>query len=209
MMITDANRASLITGKKVLFDTNIWLLLDGPSFGVQQQREANYSNAYKYIKDNNTLVTNEYIMAEYCNRYVKIVYNAHLDEHENDQNEKQMTRAEKARNKFPSFKRYRTTVDFRDTLESARDTCLNFFEECEFIPVSTDKDSAGRFVDEFSDGLLDFSDLVLRDYCIREDLCLMTDDADFCGCDIHIITANPKVLQRGTQSQSPVVKPRC
>lgn len=51
-------------------------------------------------------------------------------------------------------------------------------------------------LDDYAKGRRDFNDRVLAYLCKRERLTLVTDDADFGGSDITILTANQSVLDR-------------
>jgi predicted nucleic acid-binding protein len=181
----DAKDVGGIKGRKILFDTNIWLILNGPYFGTNQFRQDVYSEAYKALRERNTIITNEYILSEFCNRYVKLEYDYEK-------------RASGLGDKFPNFKSYRKTDAFRPAMEAARDTCLNFAEDCEFMPISHNHGQMSGFVEEFCDGVFDMSDLMLRDHCKKEGLFLMTDDRDFAGCGVTVITANKRALKAGT-----------
>jgi hypothetical protein len=45
-----------------------------------------------------------------------------------------------------------------------------------------------------ADAALDFTDLITANYCSSEGVVLMTDDFDFAGSGLEIITANWKLL---------------
>jgi hypothetical protein len=49
-------------------------------------------------------------------------------------------------------------------------------------------------IDDYGDGKSDFNDLVLVELCKSKALKLVTDDGDFKGKDITILTANKKLL---------------
>jgi predicted nucleic acid-binding protein len=176
----DAKNVSL-KQRRILFDTNIWLILNGYSNQAKYRTEA-YSEAHKRLLQNdNTIVVNDYILGEFCNRSCKIEYETHRNA-ANDVN-------------FPAFKRYRNTNNFLSVMESVRDTCLNIIEDCEFLAVSGGHYKITDILGRFCDGELDFSDLIMTDYCKSEKFVLMTDDFDFADCGIEIITANRKLLK--------------
>lgn len=78
-------------------------------------------------------------------------------------------------------------------LESIRDTCLNMLDACEFISVSGDHYDIQAIVSDCCDKCADFSDLMLISFCKEENLYIMTDDVDYAGCGLDIITANRKI----------------
>lgn len=169
-----------------MFDANIWLFLNGYSNEAREKTNV-YSEAYKRLLNNeNTIVVNDYVLGEYCNRSCKIEY-------ENQRN------SSEAPEQFPSFKRYRGTREFLPVMESVRDTCLNIIDDCEFLPVGAGHYKIADVLKRFCDGALDFSDLIAADYCLAEKIVLMTDDFDFAGTPIEIITANRRLLKRSTK----------
>lgn len=180
--LIDASKVA-IKGRKVLFDTNIWLLLNGFSNSAKKKSDV-YSEAHKVLLQNdNTIVINDYVIGEFCNRSCKLEYESHKN-------------ASNDPNAFPYFKEYRKSSDFQPVMESVRDTCLNLIEECEFLPVHGGQYKITDVLGRYCDGTLDFTDLILADYCSAETMILMTDDADFAGCGLEVITANRRLLIR-------------
>jgi len=176
----DAQKIS-IQGRRVLFDTNIWLMVNGYSNAVRKKSDT-YSEAYSaLLKNDNTVIINDYVIGEYCNRSCKIEY----------ENHKQSSPAPDA---FPHFKQYRKSQEFQSVMESVRDTCLNLIDDCEFLPVHGGQYKITDVLGRYCDGTLDFSDIIMADYCTSESLVLMTDDADYAGCGLEIITANRRLL---------------
>jgi len=177
----DARNVS-ISGRRVLFDTNIWLFLNGYS-NEASRKTTIYSEAYKQLLENdNVIIINDYVLGEFCNRSCKIEYENHKSCSEKP-------------DEFPSFKRYRATSEFAPAMESVRDTCLNIIDDCEFVPVDGGHYKITDVLMQFCRGNLDFTDLILADYCSSESAVLMTDDFDFAGRGMEIITANPKILR--------------
>jgi hypothetical protein len=170
-----------IEGKKVLFDANIWIIINafcghGPGYKLDV-----YSNAYKQllVRDN-TIVVNDYVLGEFINRCARF-------EH---------ILAKEGNPSIGSFKVYRQSTDFVSTMDSLRDTCLNMIDDCEFIRVGRTECDIVKAIKEFSLGKLDFSDLILAQHCIHEDLYLMTDDFDFSDSGLRLITANGKLIRK-------------
>jgi predicted nucleic acid-binding protein len=179
--VLDANAVSL-TGRRILFDTNVWIFIfDFNAVSVPFKMKA-YSGAYKsLLQSDNSIVVNDYIIGEFCNRCTRILY-------ESDK------AASADPNSFPSYKRYRQTERFRSAMESVRDTCLNIIDDHEFVNTCGAHYEVRDVLATFCDGRLDFSDLVIIDFCRTEDLYLMTDDADFRGRGLKLITANKHLL---------------
>ena len=58
-----------ISKKRVLFDTNIWIFINGFGANSAQHRADIYSDAYAaLIKNENTIVLNDYVLAEFFSK---------------------------------------------------------------------------------------------------------------------------------------------
>jgi len=121
-------------------------------------------------------------LGEFCNRSCKIEYESHRSSSEKP-------------DQFLPFKRYRKTAEFAPVMESVRDTCLNIIDGCEFVPIGGGHYKITDVLTRYCSGSLDFTDLILADYCSSETVVLMTDDFDFAGLGMEIITANPRMLR--------------
>jgi ABC-type protease/lipase transport system fused ATPase/permease subunit len=86
------------------------------------------------------------------------------------------------------------TDEFRTAMERVREACLDIVDACTYAPV----DSAGigmrRLVDELCEGRLDFTDIVVRDFCRANGVHLMTDDADYRGSGLTLISADRRLV---------------
>jgi len=177
--ILDVNNLSL-TSAQVLFDTNIWIFVEG-FCGSGAHQTNTYSNAYsRLLKQNNTIFVNDYVLGEFSNRCSRYEYDLRKN----------------ADSSLPSFKRYRQSAEFRPVMESVRDTCLHILNDCEYLAVGRSECDLERVIEEFHLGKIDFSDLMLVNHCSQEKLYLMTDDRDFQGRGVSIITANRKLLKK-------------
>jgi hypothetical protein len=179
--IIDASAIS-IERKKVLFDANIWIIINGFCGHGPGRRLNIYSDAYKQLLvRNNKIIVNDYVLGEFTNKSTRFEY----------------ALAQQANPALSSFKAYRQSAVFVPTMESIRDTCLHLIEDCEFIRVGRTDFDILEIIKEFCEGKLDFSDLILTQQCFHEDLYLMTDDFDFCDTGLRIITANRKLIRGG------------
>jgi predicted nucleic acid-binding protein len=181
--IIDASYVNL-SGSRILLDTNVWILIFDFDARSMPYKMETYSDAYgRLLKGNNTIIVNDYILGEFCNRCTKIQY-------ENDKRRSGNLSA------FPTYKEYRSSDDFRQTMETVRDVCLNIIGDHEFVSVADAHYDIDAVIQRFSRGDIDFSDIILIDFCLKEDLYLMTDDRDFGGRGLRLITANRRLLQR-------------
>lgn len=163
-----------IADSKVLFDTNIWIFIEG-FCGSSAEQTNTYSNAYgKLLTQKNTIVVNDYVLGEFSNRCARYEYDV----------------LKSADNSLPSFKRYRKSSEFKPVMESVRDTCHHILKGCEYISVGKSECDLEKIIEEFHFGHIDFSDLMLVNHCCSEKFYLMTDDIDFHGRGVPIITGN-------------------
>jgi hypothetical protein len=175
-----------IKGKRVLFDANIWIIINGFCGEGPGYRLNLYSDAYKQlIIRENRIVVNDYVLGEFTNRCARF---EHLLAKENDPS-------------VGSFKAYRQSAAFVPIMESVRDTCLHLLDDCEFVRVGRAELDIVKVIREFCLGKLDFSDLILTQHCIHEDLYLMTDDFDFAASGLRLITGNRKLIRAARANQ--------
>lgn len=182
--IIDAKKIA-IKKQRVVFDANIWIIINGFCGHSPGERLRVYSDAYKaLIESENTIVLNDYVLGEFTNRCAKFEY---LLAKETDPD-------------IGSFKFFRQQPSFASTMESIRDTCLNLLDDCEFIQVGTTPIDIREVIEGFCSGELDFSDIILAEHCATENIYLMTDDADFLDCGVKIITANRRMIRAAPRS---------
>jgi len=174
--IFDAQKECTFTDTKIMFDTNVWIAIDGND---PRSVLKCYSNYYSgVIKNGNTIVVNDYILSEYFNRACKIEYDILFP----------------PKDKRPHFKQARNQTELKERIESIRDTCLNILDECEYVPAVTKYLNMSDLIKETSEGRIDFSDVVIREQCKREGYVLVSHDGDFANCGLQFVTANKKCL---------------
>ncbi|MCB5203176.1 type II toxin-antitoxin system VapC family toxin [Neorhizobium sp. T786] len=165
-----------------MFDTNVWIFIDG-----YDPRQKAYTSCYSdfylsLLKSDNTIVVNDYVLGEYFNRACRIQYDL---KYEDDPPKRH-------------FKRRRQGEDFKEFMETVRDTCLGILDHCEYEPAVRTDCLMAEFITEAGSGTIDFSDIIIREHCLANDYVLVSDDADFADCGLDFVTANPKVLGKTT-----------
>lgn len=185
--VYDAGKGCIFNERKILFDTNIWIAIDGND---PRPHHTSYSDYFgQVLSSNNVLVTNDYVISEYFNRSCKIQYDL---QYKNDLDAK---RKYKSRRKSGKLFKYMTAV---------RDICEDILTDCEFENAVTANCTVLAHVSEARDGLMDFSDIVIREHCARNGHVLVTDDADYIDCGLDLVTANPTLLKKA-KSQGKLV----
>lgn len=174
--------SSAISRKRILFDTNIWIFINGVNQGADQEKVDGYSAAYSdLLRNDNEIIVTDYVISEFANRCVKIAYDLHCQ----DAGIKPDPR---------EFKRVRKSAAFEAAMDEIRLNCLDLTRDCTYCP-SGECFKIEDVVNEFYSGKLDFTDIVLREFCKREEAIFMTDDGDFKGSGLTMITSNPYILR--------------
>ncbi len=169
-------------GQQVFFDTNIWMFINGGGPNAFPHKVKTYSDAYKVLlQQKNRIFINDYVIAEFYNRSIKFAYEIRCQE------------CEEQNIQPPKLKEFRRSAAFDYEMSSIEDTCLNMLDDCEFVAVSGKHYDIASVVRECSEQRIDFSDKIIIEFCKKENLYLVTDDADYAGCGLAIITANKKL----------------
>ncbi|MCJ2080665.1 PIN domain-containing protein [Methylobacterium sp. J-090] len=173
-------QVDILHNEKILIDTNIWVMIEGFNEGAPRKKVEIYSSAYDtLLKNDNAILYNDHIINEFFNICARIAY-ANF-QHSN-------------RDPSITFKKFRKSDDFRAAMRLVQESCLNIIESSTPTDVGSSKDIR-RTVQELCEGTLDFVDLILRDYCLSEKVMILTDDSDFRGSGLTIITANRTMLR--------------
>ena len=168
---------------KLLFDTNIWLILFGPQEPRKTKRINIYSSAFQSIlKAKSKIYIDVLVVSEFINTYARQKWNLK----KLDQN-----LAEKYKE---SFKNFRNSSHFKPIAQQIAADIKRVLELCHKIEDEFEKLDTNRLISEYAGGNHDFNDQVLRELCKNRRLKLITDDGDFKGEGIPILTANRRLL---------------
>lgn len=179
--VTWIEDVSRISGQRILIDTNIWIMIEGFNEGAPQKKVNAYSGAYEaLLRNGNTVLYNEHIVNEFCNTCARIEFNAHL--------------VRSGRQGKMSFKEFRKTDAFLASMQLIREACMTIVEECDYAPFDLAAPAIPGLVDEICQGRLDFTDILIRNFCLANGAHLLTDDADFRGSGARVITSNRRFM---------------
>jgi predicted nucleic acid-binding protein len=163
---------------ELLLDANVWFFLYGPH-KPGDLRAAAYSGALaRILAAKSRIYVDVLIISEFVNRYARLRHNIL-----------------KNRPGVPrDFKRFRNTPAFKSiAMDIAADT-RKILVTCSCVDSGFATLDTKSLVDDYSGGDSNFNDLVLADLCKSKALKLVTDDGDFKGKGIIILTANKKLL---------------
>jgi predicted nucleic acid-binding protein len=172
--VHDASTYSFFSQDEILLDANIWLYLEGPPGQDQRLVEAYSGLLERILAKRNVLVTAPLVVSEFVNRYVRLHYDAWTHRREK------------------SFKDFRLSAAYRPVLQGLDQACKTMLSLCSrTVRGSVSLDELEADVSNFVGGSHDFNDLILARLCRKDNLILVTHDADFAAIDgLTIVTAN-------------------
>lgn len=174
----DVVRHSFQASDRLLLDANVWLSLFGPQ-SLANRNAAKYALAFRSILLARCRVhVDSLIMSEFVNRYARAEHRLIL----------------KAGNVADDFKRFRGTPDFLPIAHRIAAAARDILRHCTRIESGFSQCDVASLLREYEQGNRDFNDQIVAELCKREGLALITDDADFKGQDIAILTANQRLL---------------
>lgn len=165
---------------ELLLDANVWLSVYGPS-KPGDWRAAVYSKALdKILKAKSRIYIDALIVSEFINRYARIKYYVQFPD--------PGTR--------PHFKRFRQSADFKSVAQDVAADVRRVLQHCTRVESGFAALDINALIDEYEKGNSDFNDQVLADLCKSRGLKLVTDDRDFKGRGLAVVTANRHLLTR-------------
>lgn len=170
---------TFIASDKLLFDANVWLFLYSPQYREPDQREKAYSTALKRMLDARCAVfIDAIVLSEFVNVLARLAYNSMP-----------------ARSRPSDFKAFRQSSSFKPVAKSITDSCRHIFRIARPIESSFPSLDLDDLLQQYESGRRDLNDLLLAHLCRIQSLTLVTDDGDFHGSGLVILTANPRLLR--------------
>jgi len=174
----DINSYAFSNSDRLLLDANVWMFVHGPN-RPGDNRVAVYSGALaKILAANSTIHTDVLIISEFINRYARLRHGI-----------LQSTAGAPA-----DFKRFRNSADFKAVAQDIADAVRRVLKNCTRIESDFESVDIASLIDEYEKGRSDFNDQMLTELCKSRGLTLVTDDGDFKGLGLSLITANNKLL---------------
>lgn len=165
---------------ELLIDTNIWLFVHGPT-APGDRRVALYSKAFEAIlKAKSTVYLDVLIISEFVNRYARLKHGL-------------LVRSGCAPGDFKDFRR---TAGFKQVALDISADVRRVVSCCGWMEMGSGSVDVGSVVDEFESGGCDFNDEILARLCRLRGLKLVTDDGDFSGQGLTVVTGNPSLFNR-------------
>lgn len=160
---------------ELLLDANIWLLIYGPQ-QPGDRRVATYSGAFhRMLAAQSRIYIDVLIVSEFINAYAR----------------------SKWRLLAPSstdFKQFRQSGAFKPIAQDVAADMKRVLQHCTRVADGFELLTIEPLLNEYALGESDFNDQILIDLCRRQGLKMVTDDSDFKGQDISLITRNQRLL---------------
>ncbi|NGZ10644.1 MAG: PIN domain-containing protein [Nitrospira sp. LK70] len=164
---------------KLLLDANVWLFIFSPQYRPTDRRAKAYSTALKgMIAARCAIFIDAIVLSEFVNVLARLAYNS-------------VPMA-----KRPSdFKAFRNSSSFKPIAKSIADSCRRVLEIAKPIEGGFTSLDTTDLLRQYESSRSDLNDLLLAHLCRTQVLTLVTDDADFAGSGLAILTANAKLLR--------------
>ena len=166
-MATSTKRLSVLDAcaspvGRFLFDTNVWLFINGPYGMTRAPQAAAYSSLYKAILSAGGVVhISDIVVSEYINRFARYEWEAHTE-------------------KKVSYKAFRRQSEYADTISTIKDTIGHVIDAgADFAHCRIDAQCTDLMFSQMQTGRMDFPDLLVARICEENDLILVTDDGDY------------------------------
>lgn len=160
---------------ELLFDTNIWLFVYGPQ-RPGDSRAAAYSNALaKILAAQSRIYIDVLIVSEFINTYARLKWKVVAPS-------------------STDFKQFRKSGDFRPIAQDIAADARRVLKHCTRLESGFDSLAIDALLDDYAVGESDFNDQVLATLCKNKGLKLVTDDGDFKGYGVPVVTANRRLL---------------
>ncbi|RJP58800.1 MAG: PIN domain-containing protein [Deltaproteobacteria bacterium] len=160
---------------ELLLDTNVWLLVYGPQ-KPGDIKVATYSQALaKILAAQCRIYIDVLIVSEFINAYARMKWKL-VAPHINQ------------------FKAFRRSPDFKPVAQDIAADVRCVLNHCSRIENGFEALNIVGLIDEYAAGDADFNDQIIAVLCKRKGLKLVTDDGDFSGQGIPVLTANKRLL---------------
>jgi predicted nucleic acid-binding protein len=162
---------------KVFLDTNIWMLVFGPPWPKDKSRVSTYSGVFaQLLAAGCSIYIDALVVSEFVNAYARLRWNVAGKPH-------------------GDFKRFRQSSHFKPLAQDIASDARRVLKHCDRVESGFETVDIADVLNEFEAGDSDFNDQMLARICKTQGFKLLTDDGDFRGQDIPILTANQRLLR--------------
>ncbi|MBI4517933.1 MAG: PIN domain-containing protein [Deltaproteobacteria bacterium] len=163
---------------ELLLDTNVWLSVYGPR-KPGSAKAAVYSQALaSMLKAQSRIFIDVLIVSEFVNAYARLRYN--------------ILRSKGTASS--DFKQFRRSVAFKPIAKDIAGDVKQVLKHCVRVDSGFSTLDIQALIAEYEQGDSDLNDQVLAELCKSKGLKLVTDDGDFGGHGLALVTANKRLL---------------
>lgn len=170
---------------KLFFDANVWIFLYGPQKqdNFPGNRMSAYSSAFnRALRAHSHIYIDVLIVSEFINTYARRKWRIF----------NQTARPGREREFFKDF---RDSSDFKPVAKEIAHKIRRILKYCHKIESGFETLKIDSLIRRYENGGTDFNDQVFTQLCETRGFKLVTDDADFKGQGISILTANGRLLK--------------
>ena len=156
----------------------MWFSVYGPRKPVSGNASV-YSGAFaRMLAANSRIFIDVLIVSEFINAYARLKYN--------------ILRSSGAAS--PDFKQFRKSAAFKPIAKDIAGDVRQILKHCTRVESGFSTLDIQALITEYERGDSDFNDQVLAELCKSKGLKLVTDDGDYSGQGLALLTANKRLL---------------
>jgi predicted nucleic acid-binding protein len=176
--VQDITSCAFSDSDRLLLDANVWMFVHGPN-KPGDNRVAVYSRALaKILAARSAIHIDVLVLSEFINRYARLRHNI----------------LRSSAGAPADFKQFRNSADFKPVAQDIAGAVRRVLKDCTRTGSGFASVDIASLMDEYEKGESDFNDQMLTELCKSRGLTFVTDDGDFKGLGLSLITANKKLL---------------
>lgn len=175
LLISDETLEQCLNCSGLLFDTNIWLRVQGYFTDSRDKRSRTYSWLYKKALERECPI---FLPLPVLSEFVGVSLNAKARESGWTRDQGKLHQCEA----------------FGEWMADISDDAYHVVADCSLLDDRFSTFHLDPIFAAASDGGIDFNDLLISEICRSHELVLVTDDADMKAQDVDIVTANAAFL---------------
>jgi len=161
---------------ELFLDTNVWIFVYGPQKPGNPKVET-YSQAFaKILMAQCRIYIDVLIVSEFINTCARLEWDI-MDK------------------PYGDFKKFRNSTNFKPIAQDIAAAVKRVLSHCSRVENGFEMVDIDGLIAEYGDGKSDFNDQIIAALCRRRGLTLVTDDGDFAGQELPIVTANKRLLR--------------
>ncbi len=179
--IKQASTYKFREGQMLLLDANVLIFRSGATDNPRKERL--YTKVLENIKSAECqAIVDTLVISEFVNRYSRLEGN-------------------KMKETNQSFKNFRDSKNFQPIAQDVSIWLEKIFEYAEIVPSEFSMENVASIIEEFAKGKSDFNDQIIVEICKKYGAILITEDRDFAGKGIPILTENTRMLSSSLGTQ--------